>query len=244
MEHGLQVAIVVDEDGSVIDGHHRKEIADRLGIDCPRRLATGLSETQKRTLALSLNLDRRHLTREQKRSIVEQSLRADPHLSNRQHAERTGVSDKTVAPIREELESTAEIPQSDTRVSADGRERPATRPVRSSAVDRDLDDDLDAALTGLRKVMSDHPAPTPVTGLDGKPYPQPEPPAPTPKRRALTDTFWNAVYDLGKKAESVHRLTEDDRFPQNAEKVAAIHRSDLIRYRDLITEVINRLPQA
>ena len=29
-EHGIQVPIVVDENGSVIDGHHRKEIADRL----------------------------------------------------------------------------------------------------------------------------------------------------------------------------------------------------------------------
>lgn len=87
------------------------------------------------------------------------------------------------------------------------------------------------------------PAPLPpVIGRDGKTYPRPEPT--TPKRRPLTDAFWTAVYDLGKKAESVHRLTEDDRFPQNAEKVAATNRNDLIRYRDLLNEVINRLPSA
>lgn len=31
-EHGVQVPITVDENRSVIDGHHRKEIAERLGF--------------------------------------------------------------------------------------------------------------------------------------------------------------------------------------------------------------------
>lgn len=82
----------------------------------------------------------------------------------------------------------------------------------------------------------------PVTGLDGKTYTTPEPRKPA--RKALTDSFWTAAYDLSKKVEALHRLTEDDRFPQNAGKVAASHRNDLIRYRDLLQEVINRLPSA
>ena len=85
------------------------------------------------------------------------------------------------------------------------------------------------------------PAPLPpVTGRDGKTYTRPEPT--TPKRRPLTDAFWTAAYDLGKKAEALHRLTEDDRFPQNAEKVAATNRNDLIRSRDLLQQVIESLP--
>ena len=100
-------------------------------------------------------------------------------------------------------------------------------------------------------------APKTVTGLDGKAYtdgrkyarpaltPQPQPaePATPPRRRPLPDAFFDAVYDLGKKAETVRRLTEDDRFPQNAENVAAKHRNDLLRTRALIDQVLAQLPQ-
>lgn len=109
-EHGVQVPITVDENRSIIDGHHRKEIAERLGVECPRRFAMDLTDEQKRTLALSLNLDRRHLNREQKRELVEKSLRADPHLSDRGHAQRTGVDHKTVGSRRRELEARGEFP--------------------------------------------------------------------------------------------------------------------------------------
>ncbi|WP_336647568.1 ParB N-terminal domain-containing protein [Microbacterium sp. MMO-10] len=54
-EHGIQVPVLVDEVGSIIDGHHRREIATRLGIDCPVDVREGLSDAAKRTLALSLN---------------------------------------------------------------------------------------------------------------------------------------------------------------------------------------------
>lgn len=101
------------------------------------------------------------------------------------------------------------------------------------------------------EVGPDYPEPTPtaagaipatVTGIDGKTYTRPEPKPAQPKRRPLPDAFWTAVYDLGKKAEALHRLTEDDRFPQNAEKVAATNRNDLIRSRDLLQQVIESLP--
>lgn len=129
-EHGVQVPILVDENRAIIDGHHRKEIADRLGVDCPRRFAMDLTDEQKRTLALSLNLDRRHLNREQKRELVERSLEADPHLSDRQHAERTGVSPSTVGSRRADMEQDGRLSNLDSRVSADGRERPASQPAR------------------------------------------------------------------------------------------------------------------
>lgn len=88
------------------------------------------------------------------------------------------------------------------------------------------------------------PAPrTPITGLDGKTYTPPPPRAPSePRRKPLTDAFFDAVYDLGKKAETVRRLVDDDRFPQNAAKVAAKHRNDLLRIRDLIDQVLAQLP--
>lgn len=84
----------------------------------------------------------------------------------------------------------------------------------------------------------------PVTGLDGKTYTPPPPRAPSePRRKPLPDAFFDAVYDLGKKAESIRRLVDDDRFPQNAEKVAAKHRNDLLRTRALIDQVLAQLPQ-
>lgn len=144
-EHGVQVPIVVDENDSVVDGHHRKEIAERLGAQCPRRSAMGLDEAQKRTLALSLNLDRRHMTREQKREVLTKSLTADPELSDREHAKRVGVAHTTVGRVRSELEATGALHQSDTRLSADGRQRPATQPdhvnTKAGEVADDYEDD-------------------------------------------------------------------------------------------------------
>ena len=63
-------------------------------------------------------------------------------------------------------------------------------------------------------------------------------------RRPLTDQFFDAAYDLSKVTERLARLADDDRFPQNAEKVAAKHRGDLLRSIDALQGVIQRLPSA
>ena len=104
------------------------------------------------------------------------------------------------------------------------------------------------------------PAPRSITGRDGKTYTPPVPKAPanvdaatgeiiepTPRstpRRPLTDQFFDAAYDLSKVTERLARLADDDRFPQNAEKVAAKHRGDLLRSIDALQGVIQRLPSA
>jgi hypothetical protein len=49
------------------------------------------------------------------------------------------------------------------------------------------------------------------------PHPSPPPPAAPP----LPESFWQAAYDLTKVTERIERLADDDRFPQNAEQVAA-----------------------
>jgi len=48
-------------------------------------------------------------------------------------AEKTGVTDKTVGPIRDDREATAEIPQSPTRTGADGRATDTTNIGRTPA---------------------------------------------------------------------------------------------------------------
>lgn len=65
-ERGVLVPIEVDEHGNVLDGHHRKRIADELGIDCPSVTRIGMAEHEKRLHAVALNLARRHLTDAQK----------------------------------------------------------------------------------------------------------------------------------------------------------------------------------
>ncbi|HEY8839211.1 MAG TPA: ParB N-terminal domain-containing protein, partial [Candidatus Dormibacteraeota bacterium] len=52
---GVQVPIVVDEYGEVIDGRVRRHIARELGITCPFETRTGLSLDERRELAVTLN---------------------------------------------------------------------------------------------------------------------------------------------------------------------------------------------
>ncbi len=63
-------------------------------------------------------------------------------------------------------------------------------------------------------------------------------------RQPLADQFFNAVYDLTKAAERVGRLAADDRFDQNSNSIAARHCGDLIRVRDALEGIINRLESA
>lgn len=99
VENGVRVPITVAEDGRIVDGHHRDEIARRHGLHCPRVTASG-DDGVLRSLAFSLNVNRRHLSREQKRVLVAESLRADPILRDREHARRCGVNHETVGRVR------------------------------------------------------------------------------------------------------------------------------------------------
>ncbi len=67
--NGVEVPVIVDENGDILDGHHRQMIADSLGIECPRIVRSGLSEHQKRIYAAEMNLARRQLTDAQKANV-------------------------------------------------------------------------------------------------------------------------------------------------------------------------------
>lgn len=128
--NGVLVPILEDENGVIIDGHHRSKIANELGIPCPVESISGKSEAEKRGMAFGLNLKRRHLNREQRRALIAESLKADPALSNVEHARRTGASDKTVNSIRQELQQRSEIPSVEKRTDSLGRQQPASQPPR------------------------------------------------------------------------------------------------------------------
>ena len=63
---GVMVPIEVDENGEVLDGHHRKSIADSMGIKYRTIVRKGMTESEKRLHAVNLNMARRHLTDAQK----------------------------------------------------------------------------------------------------------------------------------------------------------------------------------
>jgi hypothetical protein len=83
-------------------------------------------------IALSLNVHRRHLTAEQKRELIAELLKAKPEQSNRSVAKQVKADDKTVASVRRDMEATAEIPQLEKTVGADGKARkhPAKKPAK------------------------------------------------------------------------------------------------------------------
>lgn len=61
-DRGVEVPVVLDECGEIIDGHHRVMIADSLGIGYPTVVRTGLAPHEKRILAVELNVARRSYT--------------------------------------------------------------------------------------------------------------------------------------------------------------------------------------
>lgn len=69
-----------------------------------------------------------------------------------------------------------------------------------------------------------------------------EAPAPAnPRRRPITDAFFEATYDLGKLVERIERLTEDDRFSRNKNEIAQSRKSDLVRAADTLDSILRQL---
>ncbi|MDA9856582.1 DNA modification methylase [Rubripirellula sp.] len=138
---GVKVPIIVDENKQIIDGWHRKTIADELDYDCPEIVEEGLTDEDKRTLARALNLARRQLNREQKRTVIADQLTETPERSNRWIAKQLGVTHPTVSSVRTELEATGKINQLDEVIGENGKRyqrsdetyRPSHKPIKPSS---------------------------------------------------------------------------------------------------------------
>ncbi len=139
-EHGVLVPVEVDEEGNVLDGHHRRRAWEELraeGVrlpDYPRVVRAGLTETEKRQLVRALNLARRHLSQRERRALVADAIRDDPQASDRRIAVALGVDHKTVAAVRSELTGRGEIPHVEQRTDTLGRSQPATKPAPAIVV--------------------------------------------------------------------------------------------------------------
>ena len=60
-KRGVKVAVELDSNGEVLDGHHRKEIADKLGKSYETITRDFNTEDEKREHVIKLNMARRHL---------------------------------------------------------------------------------------------------------------------------------------------------------------------------------------
>lgn len=95
----------------LLSGWTRLKIASELGFKVvPVDYIEGLDTKERReSFAISENLDRRHLTTEQKRELVKYFLKLNPEKSDREISKQTGVSHPTVSKIREEEISRGKI---------------------------------------------------------------------------------------------------------------------------------------
>jgi hypothetical protein len=144
--HGIQHHILVDEHGRVIDGARRLRVAQKLKMkNVPVRVIAGLTETEKYDLAESLNILRRHLTRDQIKKIVSENERTLTPLvikmrkegkSLRQIGEMLGLSHETVRYRLEKagIDATEECPE--VVVGKDGKKYRSTKikPQRQATI--------------------------------------------------------------------------------------------------------------
>ena len=77
-------------------------------------------------------------SRDKKRAQIADSIKAEPQLSDREHARRTGVSPSTIAAVRKKLQAAGEVSNLDTRIDPRGYEQPAQKrkPVRPQPVSK------------------------------------------------------------------------------------------------------------
>lgn len=99
--NGVRDPIIVDEDGEILDGHHRH----RIDKKCPRRVLKGMSDAEKQAFVFCANFSRRNLSPSQQKDArnkmmaVAKALKAEDKAANTQPviARKLGVSQATVS---------------------------------------------------------------------------------------------------------------------------------------------------
>jgi ParB-like chromosome segregation protein Spo0J len=158
---GVLVPVAKDQHGNMLDGHHRKQVADELGVKYRVDVIQVADEVQANEIRHTLNVDRRQLSGEDLRRylITLADLRTPSGagaLSQPEIAERGGVDQTYVGQVlrREaELRSTTKLPPlPERRVGRDGKERPSTRPAVVTAKSEREAERAQSALTQLPDV--------------------------------------------------------------------------------------------
>jgi len=156
-ERGVLVPVEYDEDGNILDGHHRVRACRELGIkDWPTVTRGGMDDETKAEHVLTLNLSRRHLTREQRRELVKR-LRVDRGWSLPRIAERLGVSVGTAHADAQSFSSESLPPRIE---GSDGKSYAPTKPKPSPSIFTTSTRQQERAGAALRDLGEDAPAKT------------------------------------------------------------------------------------
>ncbi len=150
-ERGIVVPVVVDQHDRLLDGHHRRRIAEELQIDCPVEVRQVADDEDARNVAFTLNLARRHLTREQRRALIVREAEARPGDSDRAIARRLGCSPSTVGAVRRRVVSNLDTPTPPlTRAQAADHAVQAViaNQVKVRSLVANIDHDIEIALQG------------------------------------------------------------------------------------------------
>ena len=119
--------VIIDENGNIIDGHIRRDICDEIDMDWHKNatIKIGLSDIQKKALAIELNFWRRsiHLTRAKRNELIDIYLLAHSELSESQIAELFGVSQPTIHRRRKRLIQMNKFPKPTETIDKNGVKR-------------------------------------------------------------------------------------------------------------------------
>lgn len=127
---GVLVPALQDQEGHLLDGHHRTRIAEELGVPCPMTTVTVRQDADRLEIVRSVNADRRQLTEEQRQEVA-LVLRREGH-SERAIAGALGVPKTT---IHRDISQLVQVDQLNTRAVAEdessgGAQSPPSLPER------------------------------------------------------------------------------------------------------------------
>lgn len=107
-KNGVEVPIVVTDDYVIVDGHHRWQIAQELGITdtVPVEVHTYGSVAETQAAALRLNVMRRQITKDQRNAYVIQ-MRHLFGMTQREVGQRLGLSHNRISQIEDQTSSTS-----------------------------------------------------------------------------------------------------------------------------------------
>lgn len=139
----MKCGVIVDAEHNVIDGHARRDICEELGIDwmvgadVRAKNAKGkpLTENDKLTLAITLNLTRRSTapTRKQRLQYVEILLQSDPPQSDACIAGVVGVSRSLVQQVKSRLAKSGKLKNRLKTVDRNGKVRTVSSDKRKKS---------------------------------------------------------------------------------------------------------------
>jgi hypothetical protein len=118
----------------ILGGYNRWQIALELELSSVPVDEYEGTPAQRRDLVIKDNLNRRHLTAEQKRDLIRYFLKQDPAQSNKAIAHKTGTTKETVKAQRAKLETGGEIRPLGKVTGRDGKQytKPAKTPARKA----------------------------------------------------------------------------------------------------------------